>query len=253
MKDVIGVSLDRVWKNRNKAVFIEIETKNGSIESIVGDGDDIHVKYEKWATGIDEQDAKANIKDIKILTNEDPSSGILSIVIDTPKRPGINYGCNVSLNLPASIFLDVKSSNGAIAISGSQGGMSCSTSNGAITIENTSGYAQIETSNGKITAINHNGNMNARTSNGAIDAGVLIPEGGECILRTSNGTINLAIPEETSALITASTSNGKIEVDDIGITLIKMEKTEFEGAMGDSAGNIQLETSNGSIRIMGRW
>ncbi len=231
---------------------IEVETRNGSIESIVGDSDDINVKFEKWATGADEQDAEDNIKDIKIHIDEDTASGILSIVVDTPRRPGINYGCNVSLSLPASLYMDLRSSNGAITISESQVGMECSTSNGAVTIENTSGYAQLKTSNGKITAQNHDGDLNARTSNGAIDADVRLPEDGECVLKTSNGAINLSIPEETSALITASTSNGKIAVDDLGITVIKMEKTEFEGEMGGGGGNIQLGTSNGSIRIMSR-
>ncbi|MFC1712770.1 DUF4097 domain-containing protein [Candidatus Poribacteria bacterium] len=231
---------------------VQVETKNGSIESSVWDDDRIYVTFEKWATGGNTQDAEDNLKDIEIHIDEDTESGTLSIEVDAPIRPGTNYGCNVSLNLPASLSLNLRSSNGAVRVSESQNNLECSTSNGSITIEDTSGYARLKTSNGKITVQNHNGELNGKTSNGAIDADIVLSENGECLLKTSNGAITLSISEETSAIVGASTSNGKIEVDDLGITLIRMEKTEFEGTMGNGDGNIELGTSNGSIHIKGR-
>ena len=231
---------------------IEVQTENGSIESRVWDDDAIHATFEKWATGSDRKDAENNINDIRIHTSEDANTGLLSIEVDIPNRPGTNYGCNVSLSLPASLSLELRSSNGAITASESQNGLECFISNGGITIEDTGGSAELRTSNGKITVQNHSGELDGRTSNGAINADILLPENGECFLRTSNGSIDLSIPDETSAMVKASTSNGKIEVDGPGITIIKMEKTEFEGKMGGGQGNIELETSNGSIHIRGR-
>ena len=81
---------------------------------------------------------------------------------------------------------------------------------------------------------------------------IVLPERGDCTLKSSNGAINFSIPSTTSAMIQASTSNGKIRVEDLYITVTKMEKTEFKGRMGSGRGNIDLETSNGSIVIKGR-
>jgi DUF4097 and DUF4098 domain-containing protein YvlB len=172
--------------------------------------------------------------------------------VNTPNRPGTNYGCSISLDLPASLLLDLKSSNGAITVLESQNSVECSTSNGAITIEDTNGNVKLKTSNGEITARNHYGELDAKTSNGTIDADVVLPEGGDCFLKTSNGKIYLSVPEETSAMIEASTSNGGIEIDNIALTVISMEKKkDLKGKMGDGDGEIRLETSNGSIRITG--
>ena len=231
---------------------VEVKTRNGSIESDVRDENSIHVVYEKWATGSDNQDAEDNLKDIEVHVKEDAASGVLSIDVDAPNRPGTNYGCNVTLSLPASLFLELDSSNGAIMVQNSQNGLDCSTSNGAITIADTAGNAKLKTSNGKITVGNHYGELDGGTSNGEIDADVVLSEGGNCFLKTSNGKITLSLPDETSAMIEASTSNGGIEVEDLVITIISMNDQEFEGKMGDGEGNIDIKTSNGAILITGR-
>ena len=119
-------------------------------------------------------------------------------------------------------------------------------------MENTRGDAKLKTSNGKITIRNHYGELDSKTSNGAIDADIALPEGGNSFLKTSNGKIVLSIPDETSAMIKASTSNGKIDVADLTVNVIIMEEKEFKGEIGDGKGNIELETTNGSIAITGR-
>jgi hypothetical protein len=234
---------------------VEVTTKNGSIESSVWDDDSIHVVFEKWATGDDWEEAEDNLDDVKVHIREDTASEVLRIDVDFPSRKwgGINYGCNVSLNLPSFLSLDLNSSNGSIEISGSQSGLECSTSNGSVTIRDTEGTAVLRTSNGKITVRDHYGELNGRTSNGKIDADIVLPRQGECILRTSNGAITLSVPDTTSAMIEASTSNGSIEIGDVVDTIIKVKKTEFRGKMGRGEGNIDLETSNGSILVKRAW
>lgn len=233
---------------------VEVRTENGRIESSVWDDDSIHVALEKWATGYDWEDAADNIDDIKVCISEDTIPGVLYIHVDLPNRKweGVNYGCNVSLNLPSSLYLDLKSSNGAIAVWESQNGLECSTSNGAITIQDTEGDAGLRTSNGKITVRNHYGELDATTSNGRLDVDIVLPRQGECTLKTSNGAITLSIPDTTSAMIEASTSNGSIEVGNVVDTIIKIEKRGFRGRIGNGEGDIKLETSNGSILVKGR-
>jgi DUF4097 and DUF4098 domain-containing protein YvlB len=233
---------------------VEVNTKNGRIESSAWDDNSIYVVFEKWATGHDTEDAEGNVDDIKIYINEDNDSGVLSIDVNMPRsHTGKSYGCDVSLNLPFFLSLDLDTSNGAIAIWEIQSDIYCSTSNGAITMEDTEGYAELRTSNGKIMVKNHYGELSGRTSNGEISADVLLPGQGQCILKTSNGAITLSIPAEgTSAMIEASTSNGKVEINGLDVTVTKMQKTEFNGKIGSGEGDIELETSNGNITLRGR-
>ena len=228
---------------------VKVETKNGSIESNVWDDDSIHVAFEKWAIGDTKGDAEDIIDDIQIFISEDTASGVLSIDVDIPNYEG-SYGCNITLDLPSSLSLDLESLNGAITVSGSQSRLECFTSNGSIEIQDTEGNATLETSNGAITATDHYGDLNASTSNGAITVeGITLPTQGECILKTSNGAITLSIPATTSAMIEASTVNGEIEMRGLNVMVIKMEETEFEGKIGAGEGVIKLKTSNGNILI----
>lgn len=228
---------------------VKVETKNGSIESNVWDDDSIHVAFEKWAIGDTKEDAEDIIDDIQIFISEDTASGVLSIDVDIPSGEE-SYGCNIILDLPSSLSLDLESLNGAVTVSGSQSRLECFTSNGSIEIQDTKGNATLETSNGSITATDHYGDLNASTSNGAIAVeGIKLPTQGECILKTSNGAITLSIPDTTSAMIEASTVNGEIEMRGLDVIVIKMEETEFEGRIGAGEGVIKLKTSNGNILI----
>jgi hypothetical protein len=228
---------------------VEIVTRNGRIESNTWDDSSIHITFRKWATGDYVQEAEDNLLDIRISVSEDDISGILNIDVDYPNRPGTNYGCDISLNLPSTIFLDLETSNGAINVSGSQDGLMCFTSNGAISIIDTDGRADLKTSNGEIVVRNHSGELYGRTSNGRIKADVVLPRRGECVLKTSNGAVTLSIPNTTSAMIQAATSNGIVEVSELDANVIKAKKTKFKGRMGDGEGNIDIETSNGNVLL----
>ena len=227
---------------------VEVKTENGSIETSIWDENSIHVVFEMWATGLDKQDAEDNLDDIDISISG-TDSDVLYIDVDFPNRDGIEYGCNISVELPSSLSLDLESTNGSITVLESKGGIECFTSNGTISIEDTEGDAELKTSNGKIVAENHYGDLEGRTSNGEIDADIILPEDGRCILNTSNGSIDLSIPRDTSAEIQASTTNGAVEISGLDVTIVTMRETEFEGKMGDGSGSIDLETTNGSIFI----
>ncbi len=228
---------------------VKLTTENGFIKSAVWSSDSIHIVLEKWATGTSATDAEDHIPDIKVYQTKDTISGVFKIEVDVPDLSERSYGCNITVNLPESLALEFESSNGEIVVENSIGGMDCHTSNGAISLENTRGAGDLETSNGKIDVKNHTGELSGTSSNGDVSAEVILPRGGDCILKTSNGKLTLAIPDTTSAMIDAITSNGKIEIVDLSVTILKLEQTEFKGKMGDGAGTIQVETSNGDILL----
>jgi DUF4097 and DUF4098 domain-containing protein YvlB len=233
---------------------VSVKTRNGTIEAVAWDDSSIDATFEKTATGHDREDAEDNLDKIRIHTDRNTASGVLTIDVEFPNHvSGENYGCSVYLILPASLALELESSNGSITAIGIENDLDFSTSNGAIKIEDTEGYAYLRTSNGKITVDNHHGELDSRTSNGKVDADIVLPIQGECILKTSNGPITLSIPDTTSARMEASTSNGRIEIEDLPVTISMMEKTEFGGQIGSGRGTIDLSTSNGNIVIRNRY
>lgn len=236
----------------SKLSRLEVRNENGDIESRTWDEDYIRITFEKSATGRDRDDAEGNISDIKINIYEDTDSKALVVYVRTPKFTGTSYVCNVILNVPDSIYLDLESSNGSITVEGSNIGLNCKTSSDSINIQDTEGDANLTTSNGKIIVKNYYGEIYGKTSNGEINVDMVLSEKGKCILKTSNGAITLSIPATTSATIEASTSNGKIEIANLDISIIKISKSELKGEMGKGEGLIDLETSNGKIFIKRR-
>lgn len=210
---------------------LRVKTENGAIETTAGDEGSINVVFEHWATGISMAAAEDNLRDINVRIVTDTDSEMLIIDVNIPNSMTTDYGSNIFAEVPASIQLDLE------------------TSNGAITIENTERDARLKTSNGKIKVRNHRGDLDGKTSNGQIEADMVLPKDGECKLETSNGNIILSIPSTTSAEIEASTSNGNVTVQGLDIVVSKMERTEFEGEIGDGDGDIELKSSNGNITI----
>ncbi|MBD3185158.1 DUF4097 family beta strand repeat protein [Candidatus Poribacteria bacterium] len=226
---------------------VKLNTENGRIECLVVEENSINIELEKWATGNNTDDALDNVYDIDVDIVK--NSRTLIIDVDIPHRITTDYGCDVFIEIPEDIALDLDTSNGSINLSGVYEDFKCYTSNGSIITSNTRGDAELRTSNGSVTIRDHRGNLNARTSSGKISASVIIPDKGECYLKTSNGSISLSIPDNTSAYIKASTSNGNIDITGLDVVVTKMDRTKFEGRIGSGNADIDLETSNGSILI----
>lgn len=210
---------------------IIVDTENGNIQSSIWTDTSIHIVLEKWATGDGEAEAIRNIDDIELSITEDTAISSLSINVDIPDNMTTDYGCNVSINMPATIELDLESANGNIKI------------------EDTEAKAKLRTTNGEIDANNHQGDLDGETSNGAINVDITLPEDGKCELKTSNGNITLSVDLGTSAEIEASTLNGKIEIDNPDVVIDSEENGKIEAEIGDGDGDIDLETLNGNIYI----
>lgn len=131
----------------------------------------------------------------------------------------------------------------------------------------------LRTSNGRIHGEGVRGGVEARTSNASIDLTVAEADptrpiilnssngsitlkldtwkGNEVRANTSNSSINLRLPESLDARVHASTSNGSINTD-YEVTTSHFSKTLLEGKIGNGGPLLDLQTSNGSIRIAKR-
>lgn len=239
---------------------VEIETENGEIISSVRSDSVISVTLTRWASGVSASDASEHLSDIDVSVTKDTAGGVLRIFIDIPDVVTRNYGCDADVELPASIYVDLATSNGKIRAAGHQNGLLLATSNGMIEIAKTAGDAEIETSNGAIEVKRHTGDIAGETANGEIYAEVIMVKFavdsedttyGYCRFRSSNGEITLAVPDSVGAQIRLRTSNGEISVDPDLPTQGDYNSDDdiYESKMGDESGEIDLETSNGDVAL----
>ncbi|MBA7600511.1 hypothetical protein ES703_07567 [subsurface metagenome] len=236
---------------------VEIETGNGEITSSVSSDSLITITLTKWVTG---PSAKAHLDDIDVSVSEDTVNGTLSVSVTIPTSTVRNYGCDADIELPESLFIDFKTSNGKMRAAGHQNGLRLSSSNGRIEIAKTAGEADLFTSNGDIGVDRHTGDIAGETANGEIYAEVIMVKSavdskdttyGYCRFMSSNGEITLAVPDSVGAQIRLRTSNGEISVDPDLPTQGDYNSDDdiYESKMGDESGEIDLETSNGDVTL----
>lgn len=165
----------------------------------------------------------------------------------------------------------IKTSNGSVKAIRTQGSIEVETSNGSVDLNEHVGPATVQTSNGQVRAENVRGQFAATTSNASITARLTDPEPGRPVkLSSSNGSINLTLEELRNNDIVASTSNSSITVKlpgsvgaqvkartsnssvttDFDVTARgTLSKNRLEGAINGGGPLLDLNTSNGSIRI----
>lgn len=240
---------------------LSVENFNGRVE-IVGDREDGRILVAADIRHPDLVDYSATREGDVILVRSKPSG----------KRAFLgwrflNRGARIRISAPRKANVDVRTSNGRVALRGIEGAgtvvasngrvdadmligeFDLRTSNSRIESERLEGDFRLETSNGGVTIMDGRGIFDAKTSNGRIRFSGEIMPGGRSKLETSNGSVVVALRGEPSLHVSAETSNGSIvcerEMDVRG----ERKKRQIEGVMGDGEGMLTLRTSNGSITI----
>ncbi len=124
--------------------------------------------------------------------------------------------------------------------------------NGSLTIENVSGELRAELVNGSIEATGLAQNASVDTVNGSVRLTFADQvKGIEVDVNSVNGSIRLMFPKGFGARVEASTGNGSIKTD-FGLSAQKgrFYGTELEGEFGDGSSELELESVNGSIKIL---
>ncbi|MBD3287054.1 DUF4097 family beta strand repeat protein [candidate division WOR-3 bacterium] len=229
---------------------VYILTENGEITTSASQTDSIELGLRLSATGYSDADAEEHLAEIDVEIDADSAGEILRVSVYIPTDYKRDYGCDVTLKLPDSVFVDLETTNGEVNSSGHSNGLNVFTSNGKIEITNTAGYADLETSNGEIEVSRHTGKIEGETSNGAITADVVMPvNDGYSRFESSNGRISVAIPDSTGAEVTLRTSLGSIDIIGLNVTVTSQDETYLEGSMGSGTGIIYLKTSNGDVTL----
>jgi hypothetical protein len=262
---------------------VTVEGFNGSIEVSGWDQDKVDISGTKYAPtpelleslkiDIDSRGDAVHVRAIR------PSStrGNMGVkfAIKVPRRAQlervVSSNGNVRL-LDAEGAAKVRTSNGSVRAQNLKGALDAQTSNGTIEVLQLAGNATLRTSNGRVRAEDVRGGIEAVTSNGSINVKLEKMDAGRNIrLETSNGGVDLTLPRDLRSNVRVTTSNS-------GITLhapsglnarvsartthgsattdleVKREgdsgKSRLEGTIGSGGSTIDLQTTNGSIRLL---
>ena len=128
-----------------------------------------------------------------------------------------------------------------------------STVNGGIELTGLKGRITAEATNGGIKAHDVSGAIDASTTNGGVEVDLAqLPESG-VKLGCTNGGIELRLPSSAKATISARIVNGGIDTSGIQIEQTgESSRHSLEGRMNGGGPRIDLEGTNGGIRISGR-
>jgi DUF4097 and DUF4098 domain-containing protein YvlB len=241
---------------------VTVETFNGGVEITGWDQNTVDISGSKW--GPTEAAADA----LRIDTDHTPDTVAVRAVRPTEWRQ--NLGARFEIKVPRNAVLDrivtsnggirtedgagpahMKTSNGSIHVEGFHGRIDAETSNGPVDLTDVEGDATMHTSNGHIHAERLRGAADASTSNGGIDLDLPGALAKDVRAHTSNGGITLRLQEPLNARVLAQTSNSSIRSDfDVKMSG-EISRHRLEGAIGNGGGpNIDLSTSNGTIRIL---
>ncbi len=146
---------------------------------------------------------------------------------------GRQYIVNYTITVPRDLAVDVNHVNGHLTVKD---------------IENS---IIVDVENGNVNFSNIFGDATVSVDNGSVDGTMILPPDGEIRLSTVNGDLDLRIPTSTSAELSAFVDNGTITRDNLELMDALHTNRSLTGTLGDGAGVIRLETTNGNIDVTG--
>ena len=210
---------------------ITVSGKNGGIEVIGEDRQDIALEARVVAQESSTEQAKSLLKEIKILTDgsiraEGPSSGSFFGLF------GNSWYVNFRLHVPRHLAAQLHSENGGIDISNIDGEIHADTTNGGLTLRDLGGKVHATTVNGGVNVA-----LNGTQWHG---------EG--LFAKSTNGGVTVNAPDNYSARLIAATINGGISVA-FPITTHGSIRNHLDAQIGQGGPTIQVETTNGGVSI----
>jgi hypothetical protein len=147
-----------------------------------------------------------------------------------------SWSASIELEVPRTIDLTLRTSNGGIQVS------------------NVEGTADISTTNGGIIMDDIDGDVRGRTTNGGVRVRLrgLQWQGAGLTLTTTNGGVSFDVPDGYSADLEARTANGGIRVDFPITVQGNLSRRYITATLGSGGAPIKLTTTNGGINVSRR-
>lgn len=218
-----------------------LENDNGSIHLVAWSRQEVRIEAEKVAKAGSEEEAQRLLERTEIVVEQRGDE--IEVRTRTPRGGsgslwGWMFGhdggvyVNYSISVPEDIFMNVRSSNGAI------------------TAQEISGEIELKTTNGRLELEDARGKVLAETTNGAIVVSLRqIAPDADLRFETTNGSIKANLPSDYAGRISARTVNGSIKCDFPLRHEKKSSRHHLEGFAGDGDNRASFRTTNGSITI----
>lgn len=215
---------------------VEISNVNGKIDVQPGTGNTVEVVAFKSARAVSSEAAKEALGRIEIQENVSP--GDVRIQTRMQRSGALFSGGNLqveyTVRVPAGA--DVK----------------FSTINGGIEITGLKGRINLETTNGGIKARDISGPIEASTTNGGVEVDLAQLSEPGVKLGCTNGGIRLRLPTDSKATISARITNGGIDTSGLQLETTESSRRRLDGRLNGGGTRIEIEGTNGGIRISGR-
>ncbi len=178
----------------------------------------------------------------------------------------------VTVESPAQLTLQAKTSDGNVTVSGLQGDLSLTTGDGNVTLDHVSGNLRIKSGDGQVKITNADGAIDARTSDGNLSVDGLfhalalhtsdgtldlsLREGtklaGASTIQSSDGSVTIRVPHNFAADLSVHTSDGHLDCA-LPITTDHYqsggEGHELRGKLNGGGTPLTIHTSDGNVKI----
>ena len=214
---------------------IRIVNTNGRIEVEGVDGSTVEVRAERIAKGATDSAARELLPRIVIKEDVKPDR----ITLETERMNGIMIGAGFEVRY------HVRAPKGAF--------VNVTNTNGQVTVTALAGKVVAHTTNGGVKGTGLTGAVDAETTNGSVSIDMASVGSKRISLETTNGAVTLSLPETAKASVSASVTNGGINVgalDNFDVT--EKSRRHLEGKMNGGGAQVELHTTNGSIRVKSR-
>lgn len=158
------------------------------------------------------------------------------LVADGPSTGrGTSWGVSWEVWAPRETALELRASNGGIAMEGLRGAVRFETLNGGVHIQDMAGDVRGETRNGGLR----------------VELTGARWQGEGLAVETQNGGVDLRVPDDYSAELVTGTVNGGMEIDFPVMVRGRLDR-RITATLGDGGPTVRVETRNGSVRVRRR-
>jgi hypothetical protein len=162
-----------------------------------------------------------------------------------------NRSIRISVKVPATSDLDLRSKDGHLLVDGVKGNHRLYSGDGRIEARGLDGKLKAETRDGSMRVDGRFDQLDLNTGDGKIEADVKTGSrmSAGWSVRTGDGSVTLRLPQDFAADLTAHTGDGRVTVD-LPLTVSgSLRENEMRGKLNGGGYPLEVRTGDGSIRL----
>jgi hypothetical protein len=207
---------------------LSVSAKNGGIEVIGEERQDIALEARVITQASSREDAESLAREVKVVTTG-------TIHADGPQLWGLfhrSWSVNYRLHVPRHVAAELHTVNGGIQMTNVDGVINADTTNGGLTLDDLGGDVHATTVNGGLS-IRLGGNQ---------------WRGAGLFVKSTNGGVSVKAPDHYSAHLVAETVNGGVSVG-FPITVQGKIGHHIDTNIGQGGATLHFQTVNGGVSI----